>query len=109
MKTYYYSEILNNYFKTEQDCFNAEKKHIEDLDKAKKTQQAEKEKQEELKNKRKLRAKEVEEAFTKAREAEVYANKLLTNFLKEYDVYYTTIKDTDTLYNGIFKWFLGHN
>ena len=73
----YYSEKLNKVFDKVEDLESAEKEH------------AEKEAQAlQLREERKVRAKEVEDAY-------IAYKKLLNQFIKDYGSYHQTIKDKD--------------
>lgn len=74
----YYSEKLNKVFNKVEDLESAEKEHAE------KEAQALK-----LREERKVRAKEVEDAY-------IAYKKLLNQFIKDYGSYHQTIKDDDS-------------
>ena len=74
----YYSEKLNKVFDKVEDLESAEKEHAE------KEVQALK-----LREERKVRAKEVEDAY-------LAYKKLLNQFIKDYGSYHQTIKDKDS-------------
>ena len=74
----YYSEKLNKVFDTVEDLESAEKEHAE-----KETQALK------LREERKVRAKEVEDAY-------IAYKKLLNQFIKDYGSYHQTIKDKDS-------------
>ena len=74
----YYSEKLNKVFDKVEDLESAEKEHAE------KEAQALK-----LREERKVRAKEVEDAY-------IAYKKLLNQFIKDYGSYHQTIKDNDS-------------
>lgn len=96
----YYSEELKKLFNTQEELTEAENK-------AKEVALAKEEKEKTLREERATRAKEVEEAFKAARDAEKKANKLMNTFLKDYGSFHTTIKDVvdpfDWFWN-IFNW-----
>jgi hypothetical protein len=79
----YYSEVLRKKFDSEKDCLKAEKEYQDQLDEAER-------KEKELKAARKTRAKEVEDALSRARDARDEYNRLLTEFCKDYGVFHTT-------------------
>lgn len=92
----YYSETLNKVFENEKDCLNAEKEYeakVEEEEKRKK----------ELADSRKVRAKEVEDAYKAIIDAQKHYNELLTNFCKEYGSFHCTITDEDFPTNVLFN------
>lgn len=78
----YYSEVTNKVYDTPEELEVAEKEVLE----------AEAQKKERI-AKRTERAKEVENAYAKAAEAQREANEILENFLKDYGSFHTTIKE----------------
>lgn len=82
----FYSEQLNKLFDTAEELQAAEEK----VNAAKK---AEEERKANLKAQREERAKTVEEAFKVASEAQKQANKLLSEFIKDYGSYHTSVKE----------------
>lgn len=74
----YYSEKLNKVFDKVEDLESAEKEYAE-----KETQALK------LREERKIRAKEVEDAY-------IAYKKLLNQFIKDYGSYHQTIKDNDS-------------
>ena len=97
----YYSETLNKVFENENDCLNAEKEYkakVEEEEKHKK----------ELADSRKVRAKEVEDAYRAVIDAQKHYHELLTNFCKEYGSFHCTINSEDYTANLLFNflnWF----
>ena len=73
-----YSDLTKKFYDTKEDAVKAEV----EVTKAKAD--------------RETRAKEVEKALKEYREAEKKANKLLSEFVKDYGSFKTTIKDEDT-------------
>lgn len=86
----YYSEITNKVYETKEECEKAEEALI-----AKK--KAEEERQLALKNERETRSKAVVDAFKKAREAEVEAQKLMKEFVKDYGSFHMSYNGKTTL------------
>ena len=84
----YYAEKLGKYYDSVEDCEAAEKEYEEKLA-AKKKQKEEKSKE------RKLRANEVQDAFTAYKEAEKTYYKLRNAFIKDYGYYHATYSSTD--------------
>jgi hypothetical protein len=82
----FYSEQLKKLFDTPEELLAAEEK----VNAAKR---AEEEKKAQLKAQREQRAKEVEDAFKIAAEAQKKANELLNAFVKDYGSFHTTMKD----------------
>lgn len=78
----YYSEVTNKVYDTPEELEVAEKEVLE----------AEAQKKERI-AKRTERAREVENAYAKAAEAQREANKILEKFLKDYGSFHTTIKE----------------
>lgn len=96
----YYSEELKKLFDNEDELTKAESK-------AKEVALAKEEKEKALREERATRAKEVEEAFKAARDAEKKANELMSGFLKDYGSFHTTIKDIVDPFGwfwNIFNW-----
>ena len=96
----YYSEELKKLFDNEDELTKAESK-------AKEVTLAKEEKEKALREERAARAKEVEEAFKAARDAEKKANELLNKFVKDYGSFHTTIKDVLDPFNwfwNVFNW-----
>jgi multidrug resistance efflux pump len=83
----FYSEQLKKLFDTPEELLAAEEK----VNAAKR---AEEEKKAQLKAQREQRAKEVEDAFKFAAEAQKRANELLNAFVKDYGSYPTAFTDT---------------
>ena len=81
----YYSEQLKKLFDTPEELLAAEEK----VNAAK---HAEEEKKAQLKAQREKRAKEVEDAFKIAAEAQKKANELLNAFVKDFGAYHTTLR-----------------
>ena len=82
----FYSEQLSKLFDTQAELETAEEKENA-------AKRAEEEKKAKLKANRETRAKEVEDAFKTAAEAQKKANELLNAFLKDYGSYHSTLKD----------------
>lgn len=81
----YYSEQLNQLFNSVEELQAAE-------DKVNAAKRAEEEKKAQLKAQRETRAKEVEDAFKVAAEAQKKANELLNAFVKDFGSFHTTMK-----------------
>lgn len=95
----YYSEQLKKLFDTPEELLAAEEK----VNAAKR---AEEEKKAQLKAQREKRAKEVEDAFKFAAEAQKKANELLNAFVKDYGSYHTTLKDAPvSIWDAFFNLF----
>ena len=92
----YYSETLNKVFENEKDCLDAEKEHKAKVE-------AEEKRKKELADSRKVRAKEVEDAYKAIIDAQKHYNELLTNFCKEYGSFHCTITDEDFPTNVLFN------
>ena len=92
----YYSETLNKVFENEKDCLNAEKEYKAKVE-------AEEKHKKELADSRKIRAKEVEDAYKAIIDAQKHYNELLTNFCKEYGSFHCTITDEDFPTNVLFN------
>lgn len=86
----YYSELVNKIYDTKEECEKAE----EALAAKKK---AEEEKQLTLKNERETRSKAVVEAFKKARETEMEANRLMKEFVKDYGSFHMSYNGKSSL------------
>lgn len=96
----YYSEELKKLFDNEDELTKAENK-------AKEVALAKEKKEKALREERATRAKEVEDAFKAARDAEKKANELLNEFVKDYGSFHTTIKDVVDPFGwfwNIFNW-----
>lgn len=76
----FYSEVTKKIYDSEKELIEAEKALNESKDK------------------RASRAKEVEDAFKVARDAQKKANQLLSAFVKDYGSFKTTIKDEDPFF-----------
>ena len=95
----FYSEQLSKLFDTQAELETAEEK-------ANAAKRAEEEKKAKLKANRETRAKEVEDAFKTAAEAQKKANELLNPFLKDYGSYHTTLKDAPvSIWDAFFNLF----
>lgn len=95
----FYSEQLSKLFDTQAELETAEEK-------ANAAKRAEEEKKAKLKANRETRAKEVEDAFKTAAEAQKKANELLNAFLKDYGSYHTTLKDAPvSIWDAFFNLF----
>ena len=92
----YYSETLNKVFENEKDCLNAEKEYKAKVE-------AEEKHKKELADSRKIRAKEVEDAYKAVIDAQKHYHKLLANFCKEYGSFHCTITDKDFPANVLFN------
>ena len=86
----YYSEMTDKVYETKKECEKAEEAIV-----AKK--KAEEEKQLTLKNEREARSKEVVEAFKKARETEMEANRLMKEFVKDYGSFHMSYNGKSSL------------
>ena len=76
-----YSEVLNKFYESVDECEEAEKKFEEEQE----AKKAEKKKKDE---ERAARAKEVEDAFKALKAAQKHYDDVLTQFLKDYKVYH---------------------
>ena len=95
----FYSEQLSKLFDTQAELETAEEK-------ANAAKREEEEKKAKLKANRETRAKEVEDAFKTAAEAQKKANELLNAFLKDYGSYHTTLKDVPvSIWDAFFNLF----
>ena len=95
----FYSEQLSKLFDTQAELETAEEKENA-------AKRAEEEKKAKLKANRETRAKEVEDAFKTAAEAQKKANELLNTFLKDYGSYHTTLKDAPvSIWDAFFNLF----
>jgi predicted Co/Zn/Cd cation transporter (cation efflux family) len=96
----YYSEKLDALFNTPEELQEAERV-VHEAEEAAKKAEAEK------KANRAARAKEVEEAFQLAVDAQKKARKLLADFNKDYGPFHTSVKDTGffDLFGGFFNLF----
>lgn len=95
----FYSEQLSKLFDTQAELETAEEK-------ANAAKRAEEEKKAKLKANRETRAKEVEDAFKTAAEAQKKANELLNAFLKDYGSYHTTLKGAPvSIWDAFFNLF----
>ena len=95
MKTKYYSEVLDKTFDTEEECLKAEEA-FEEKHKAELV----------AKEERAKAAKEVEEAYRNADAAYKEANAKLSEFLKKYKYYHSTVTNlpsTKTLLDWFFE------
>lgn len=96
----FYSEQLQKLFDTEEALVLAEEKADEEKRKVEEEKAAKR-------AKRESRAKEVEEAFKLAAEAQKEANELLRAFVKDYGSFHTTIKDAPTsIFDSLFDLFI---
>lgn len=86
----YYSELINKIYNTKEECEKAEEALV-----AKK--KAEEERQLTLKNEREARSKAVVDAFKKARETEMEANKLMKEFVKDYGSFHMSYNGKSSL------------
>lgn len=85
----YYSEILRKFYPTENECAKAEAEYSA-AQKAKEAREAK------LAADRKIRAKEVEDAFKRFIEARKKYDKLLEKFVNDYGSFHMTYSDTNT-------------
>ena len=92
----YYSEQLNKLFNSVEELQAAE-------DKVNAAKRVEEEKKAQLKAQREKRAKEVEDAFKLAAEAQKKANELLNAFVKDYGSFHTTMKNAPVSLWDIFS------
>ena len=92
----FYSEQLNKLFNSVEELKAAE-------DKVNAEKRAAEEKQAQLKAQREKRAKEVEDAFKFAAEAQKKANELLNAFVKDYGSFHTTMKNAPVSIWDIFN------
>lgn len=90
MKHLFYSDITKKTYETEEACLEAEKLVA-----------AENEKKEALAAERGKRAKEVEDAYERAMEANKTAYDLMQEFLKDYHTFHFTFKGNNV---GFFNW-----
>ena len=90
----YYSELTNKVYDTPELLEEAEKEVLE----------ANKEKERKLAE-RAERAKAVENAFSEAQEARKEADKLLSEFCKDYGSFHTTIKEPTNALGWFDDWF----
>ena len=97
----YYSETLNKVFENEKDCLNAEKEYeakVEEEEKRKK----------ELADSRKIRAKEVEDAYKAIIDAQKHYNNLKNKFVEDFGSFHMTFSTTDdfhSLFSDLFRIF----
>ena len=98
----YYSEKINKYYDSEEECLSAEKDYEEKL-------AVEKAKKEELVATRKARATEIEEAYKAILAARKHYNELMDKFVKDYGSFHMTIRTGDdnpfNLFDKYFKFF----
>ena len=100
----FYSEVLDKFFDTEKDCVNAETE-------SKRKQEAEAKEKEKLANERKARAKEIDEARNKLIKKKKHYNKLIDDFVKDYNSYHYSIVSSsedgnfNELFDSIFRLF----
>lgn len=93
----YYSTDLKQLFDTQEECEKAESEALE----AKKKAEEERTK---LLAERKVRAKEVEEARKAMQEAQNTYNKLLRDFLRDYNTYHYSLESINDI-PRIMDWF----
>ena len=97
----YYSETLNKVFENEKDCLDAEKEYkakVEEEEKRKK----------ELADSRKVRAKEVEDAYKAIIDAQKHYNELKNKFVEDFGSFHMTFSTTDdfhSLFSDLFRIF----
>ena len=102
----FYSDLLKKYFSTEKEAVEAEKAEISKREVIKKKEKEAQAAKEKLKQQRATRAKEVEDAIKKAYEAKSQADKLLSEFIKDYGFYHSTITEIpedNKIYNPIIE------
>ena len=99
----YYSEKLKKFYESEDEC-----RHDEEI--AAEKERAEEKRKTELTEKRKTRAKEVEEAYRALMSAQEKYDNLLIDFVKDYGSFHMTISEPckrtnpwQDLYNLFFK------
>ena len=92
----FYSETLKKFFDTEKDCVVAEAKYKKEL--AEKEAQALK-----LKEEKKARAKEVENAYAVAQEAQKHYLELRNKFVKDYKEFHMTYNSIADYVNDVFE------
>lgn len=85
----FYSEITKSFYDSAKSCEEAEKEYNKALDEKKEKEKA-------LKAKRKARAKELEDAYKAIKEAEKEYSKLRNQFIKDYGSYHMTFTDSDS-------------
>lgn len=113
VQAHFYSDLLKKHFSTEKEAVEAEKAEIErrEAESAKREAIKKKEREaqaakEKLKQQRATRAKQVEDAIKKAYEAKSQADKLLSEFIKDYGFYHSTITERPEetkIYNPIIE------
>ena len=97
----YYSETLNKVFENEKDCLDAEEEYkakVEEEEKRKK----------ELADSRKVRAKEVEDAYKAIIDAQKHYNELKNKFVEDFGSFHMTFSTTDdfhSLFSDLFRIF----
>ncbi len=96
----YYSDNLKELFDTEKECLEAEES-------AKKAAEEAKAKAEELKEERKARALEIEEALKNLKDAQKFYSNLVREFVKDYGSYHYSYTDSGKgIFNDFFSfWF----
>lgn len=85
----FYSEVTKGFYDSAKSCEEAEKEYNKALDEKKEKEKA-------LKAKRKTRAKELEDAYKAIKEAEKKYSKLRNQFIKDYGSYHMTFTDSDS-------------
>lgn len=93
----FYSEQLNKFYDTQEQCAQAENEYTQAVAEAEAKKKA-------LADERANRAKTVEELYKKAIEAKQEYDKALQEFLKDYGSFHATFKCKDPFF-GIFDWF----
>ena len=91
IKTQFYSDLLKKSFDTEKEAVQAEKIYKEKLKQQEEAKKAELKKQEEARALRAQRAKEVEDAMKTAYDAQQRATVLLSQFIKDYGSFHSTL------------------
>ena len=97
----YYSETLNKVFENEKDCLNAEKEYKAKVE-------AEEKHKKELADSRKIRAKEVEDAYKAVIDAQKHYYELKNQFVKDFGSFHMTFSTTDdfhSLFSDLFRIF----
>ena len=93
----YYSEALQKFYNTPEECEEAESKEQKAKEEAEKKAKA-------LKEQRKERAAEVEKALDELNKAEKHYRELLDKFLKDYGAFHYTYTYKDNDLDSFFNW-----
>lgn len=97
----YYSETLNKVFENEKDCLDAEKEYKAKVE-------AEEKRKKELADSRKIRAKEVEDAYKAIIDAQKHYYNLKNKFVEDFGSFHMTFSTTDdfhSLFSDLFRIF----